>query len=362
MPLALRLLPETAHRLALRAMRAGLVPLRWPGRAGPPADPPVLAVRVFGRGFANPLAMAAGFDKNAEAVDALFALGFGSVEVGTVTPLAQPGNPLPRLFRLPAARALINRNGFANDGLEAVAARLAAWRKRPGPRPGVLGVNLGINKGCADPLADFAAGIRGLARLADYLVINVSSPNTPGLRDLQAHDRLGALAGHARAVLRECMPERAPALLFKIAPDLDDAEIAAVVEVAFQHRIDGLILTNTTVKRPAGLTDRHRDEAGGLSGEPLYAPSTDVLRRVCRLSGGRIPLIAGGGVSTGLDAYRKIRAGASLVQVYTAFAYEGPPLVRRIKADLARLLSADGFAGPAEAVGADVVEGRARAA
>ncbi len=361
MPLARRLSPEMAHRLALRAMHAGLLPLRLSRRAKSRTDDPILATRVWGLDFANPLGFAAGFDKTGEAADSLLAMGLGSVEIGTVTPRPQPGNPFPRLFRLPSAQALINRNGFTNDGLEAVGAKLRARLDRADRQPGVIGVNIGINKDCTDPLAEFEAGLQGFASLVDYLVINVSSPNTPGLRDLQAHDRLSALAGHARAVLSESFAHPPP-LLLKIAPDLDDAEIAAIVDVAFQHRIDGLIVCNTTITRPAGLTDRDRGEAGGLSGGPLYGLAIEVLRKVYRFSEGRIPLVGGGGVANGLDAYRKIRSGASLVQIFTAFAYQGPGLIPRMKAELARVLAADGFSNVSEAVGVDVVERRARAA
>jgi dihydroorotate dehydrogenase len=338
----LRLLPpELAHRLSVGALAAGLA-----GRASEPDDP-ILAIDLWGRHFPNPIGLAAGFDKDGAAPDRALALGFGSVEIGSVTPLPQPGNPRPRLFRLTEDRAVINRMGFNSEGHAAVAARLAHRE-----RVGILGVNLGRNKSSEDAAADFALGVRRFGALADYLVVNLSSPNTPGLRALQGREPLEALLDKL-AEARGTLPGGRPPLLVKIAPDLVDDELADIVAVARAKRVDGLIVGNTTVARPDALRSHHKREAGGLSGAPLFAPSTRILARVHALSGGGLPLIGCGGVASGADAYAKIRAGASLVQLYTALIYEGPGLVVRIKHDLAALLRRDGFQSVSQAVGVD---------
>jgi dihydroorotate dehydrogenase len=346
------LLPaEAAHRVTIVALRSGLVPKL----AGP--DDPVLTTRVWGLDFANPLGVAAGFDKDAEAVDGLLAMGFGFVEVGTVTPDPQPGNPKPRVFRLPEDRAVINRLGFNSRGLAPVVGRLE--RRLRARRAGIVGANVGMNQASRDAAADYAVGVEALAGLADYLVMNVSSPNTPGLRELQARPRLIELiqrvqAARARAAgAREGGGAPGPPLLLKIAPDLSDDELRDMAEVALETGLDGLVVTNTTVARPKGLKGRHRREPGGLSGAPLFERSTEVLREMHRLTQGRVPLVGVGGVASGPDAYAKIRAGASLVQLYTALIYEGPGLVGRIKAELAEVVRADGFERVGDAVGAD---------
>jgi dihydroorotate dehydrogenase len=353
-PLLRRLDPEVAHGLTLRALARGLAPRR------PGPDDPILASRVWGRDFANPIGLAAGFDKDAAVVAPLFDLGFGFVEVGTITPRPQAGNPRPRVFRLPEDRAVINRLGFAGAGAAAAARRLARWRAEGGRAEGgrgILGVNLGKNRDSRDAAADYAAGARALGRYADYLVINVSSPNTPGLRALQGRAELERLVEAVRGALAETLPGAPPPLLIKIAPDLAPADLEDIAAVALERALDGLIATNTTVARPAGLAGRHRAETGGLSGRPLFAPATRILAETYRLTGGRIPLIGVGGVASGAEAYAKIRAGASLVQLYTGLIYEGPALVPRIKAELARLLRRDGFASLGAAVGADQKKG-----
>jgi dihydroorotate dehydrogenase len=341
---ALRALdPETAHDLTLAALRAGLGP-------DAPADAdPILATGLAGLHLPNPVGLAPGFDKNAAVPRALLRAGFGFVECGTVTPRAQAGNPRPRLFRLAADRAVINRMGFNNAGLEAFAAGLGA--RGPG---GVVGANVGANKDSADRARDYVTGLQRLWPLADYFTLNVSSPNTPGLRDLQAKaalaDLLGAVA-EARAVLAAGPAGNRPVFL-KVAPDLSPGDVGDIVEAALAFGLEGLIVANTTVARSAGLSGGRRGEAGGLSGAPLFGPSTALLREFHAAAAGRLALIGVGGVASGRDAYAKLRAGADAVQLYTALAYEGPGLVSRILRELAALLRSDGFAGVREAVGA----------
>ncbi|MEX2648698.1 MAG: quinone-dependent dihydroorotate dehydrogenase [Alphaproteobacteria bacterium] len=325
-----RALPaETAHRAAVRALAFGL------GRRAAP-DPPALATRVLGLDLPNPIGLAAGFDKSAEAFEGALALGFGFVEVGTVTPRPQAGNPRPRLFRLPEDRAVINRMGFNNDGLDAVAARLA---RRTGS--GVVGANVGANKDSADRIADYALGVARLHGLADYITVNVSSPNTPGLRDLQQAERFAPLIDAVAAARAKAAGPARP-ILVKIAPDLEPDEAAALAELALGHGIDGLIIGNTTVTRPPSLRSAKRHEAGGLSGRPLLEPSTRLLAAVHHHVGGRLVLIGVGGVASAEDVNAKLRAGASLVQLYTALVYDGPRLVERLKRDLARLMEVRG--------------------
>ncbi len=336
----LRLLPpEAAHRATIRLLGAvgPLLPDATP-------DDPRLAVRAFGCDLSNPIGLAAGFDKDAEVPDAMTKFGFGLVECGTVTPRPQAGNAKPRLFRLPADGAVINRMGFNNRGMEAMAARLA-HRKRCG----VLGINIGANKDSPDRIEDYRIGFRRLAPLADYITINVSSPNTPGLRALQSRDELERLFA---ALESERVAAKVP-LLLKIAPDLTEGEIADVADIALASGLDGIIATNTTIARPSTLRDANASESGGLSGVPLFQRSTEVLKQLRQRVGGRLTLVGVGGVSSGADAYAKIRAGAALVQLYTALAYEGPKLIARIKKELLNCLEHDGFSTIAQAIGAD---------
>ena len=337
LPLLRRLDPETAHGLALAALRAGLGP-----RHGPVTSPR-LATRLAGLELSNPLGLAAGLDKNATAVGALVAAGFGFVEVGAATPQPQPGNPRPRLFRLREDRAVINRFGFNNDGAAVIAARLAA--RPPG---GIVGLNLGANKTSPDRAADYAEVLALAGPFIDFATVNVSSPNTERLRELQGKAALaGLLAGVGTANARLARPIP---LFLKIAPDLGEAELADVVEVALDAGIAGIVATNTTLARD-GLASRHAAEAGGLSGAPLFRRSTAVLARLHAISEGRLPLVGVGGVASAEDAYAKIRAGASAVQLYTALVYGGLGLVPRILHGLDALLARDGFATVAEAVG-----------
>ena len=352
---ALRLLPpEAAHRLVIRWLRSGLIP-----GPGFPEDP-ILATRLWDTEFRNPIGLAAGFDKHIEAPAALLKLGFGFVEMGSITPLPQAGNPRPRVFRLARDGAVINRLGFNSAGHAPAVARLTAAR-RGGARYGVVGVNLGANAASADFTGDYAAGVAAFAKLADYLVVNISSPNTPGLRDMQREGHFKALIDRVYAARDAAGSVFRLPILVKIAPDLAEADKKAVADIALTAGIDGLIVSNTTVARPAGLTGRHRGETGGLSGRPLFAPSTALLADMYRLTGGRVPLIGCGGVASGADAYAKILAGASLVELYTAVIYQGPGLIGRIKRDLAALLRRDGHASVAAAVGAGMGAGVAAA-
>jgi dihydroorotate dehydrogenase len=342
-PMLRRLPAEAAHNASLRAMQFGAARfLRGHGASS--AGQPILSQRLWGLDFPNPLGLAAGFDKDALAPNALLALGFGFVEIGTVTPRPQAGNPKPRLFRLDEDGAAINRMGFNSGGLDALVARLSRLR-----RAGVVGVNLGKNRDSVDAVADYEEGVRRASGLADYLVINVSSPNTPGLRDLQARAALRSLL-HRLVEMRDKTGRRAP-LLLKIAPDLTPDDRADIAEAVLDAGIDGLIVANTTVARPAGLRSRDAAETGGLSGRPLFAPSTELLAEMFRLTQGRLPLIGVGGIAGAADAFAKIRAGASLVQLYTALVFEGPALVARITAGLADLLRREGFASVRDAVG-----------
>jgi dihydroorotate dehydrogenase len=339
----LRLLPpEKAHGLAVAALKAGLV-------SGAPANlHPSLEIRVWDRAFPNPVGLAAGFDKDAEVFAALLRIGFGFVEVGTVTPKPQAGNPKPRMFRLEPDQALINRLGFNNGGLVAAVNRLSSRGR------GIVGANIGMNRDAANPIDDYLRGFKATFDRADYVVVNVSSPNTPGLRDLQGRDALMELLATLIEVRAQITPAgfRHTPLVVKIAPDLDDAAKGDIAAVALAAGIDGMIIGNTTLSRD-GLTSNGRDEAGGMSGRPLFARSTALLRDMYRLTDGRVPLIGTGGVASGVDAYAKIRAGASLVQLYTALVYHGPGLVARINDELAALLKADGIAEVADAIGVD---------
>ncbi|HEX8261567.1 MAG TPA: quinone-dependent dihydroorotate dehydrogenase [Allosphingosinicella sp.] len=331
-PLVFALDAERAHRLTIRALRA--VPAGEPAR-----EDPRLAIRVAGLDFPNPVGLAAGFDKDAEVPAQMLGFGFGFVEVGTLTPRPQPGNERPRLFRLAEDRAVVNRMGFNNGGFDAAKARLERRRR------GIVGVNVGANKDSADRIADYVAGVGELGPFADYLTINVSSPNTPGLRGLQDEGALRALL----AAVGEAREGVAPIFL-KVAPDLGPGEIDGIARAAVEAGIDALIVGNTTLSRPP-LRSRHGREAGGLSGAPLKPLALQRLKDFRAATGAGIPLIAAGGIENGVDAYERIRAGASLVQLYTALVYQGPGLAAAILGELRALLSRDGFETLAEAVG-----------
>ena len=328
---------ERAHRLAIRALE--LAP-----HGAPPMPEGPLATEVAGIAFRNPLGMAAGFDKDGEVPDALLGRGFGHVEVGSITPLPQPGNPKPRLFRLAEDEAIINRMGFNNRGAEAAHARLRARRGRPG----VVGINIGANKDSHDRVGDYALMAELMAPLATYLTVNVSSPNTPGLRALQDE---GALAGLLDAVL-EARGENGPPVFLKVAPDLEPADVDAIARIAMDRQLGALIVSNTTIDRPP-LASRHAGETGGLSGAPLKAKALQRLRDFRRATGGALPLVGVGGIASAEDAWERIRAGASLVQLYSAMIYRGPGIAREITRGLEALMRRDGFASVAEAVGTE---------
>ncbi|WP_338446825.1 quinone-dependent dihydroorotate dehydrogenase [Pelagerythrobacter marensis] len=328
--------PEVAHRTTIAALK--MSPVRKPAPPGP------LAIEVAGLRFPNPVGMAAGFDKDGEVPDAILGLGFGSVEIGSITPRPQAGNPKPRLFRLAEDRAVINRMGFNNGGAQAAEARL---RRREG-RAGIVGVNIGANKDSADRVADYALLTRRFAPVASYLTVNISSPNTPGLRALQDE---GALVALLDAVL-EARPADGPPVFLKVAPDLEPADVDAIARIALDRQLDALIVSNTTISRPP-LVSRHAGEGGGLSGAPLRDLAHTRLRDFRRATGGAIPLIGVGGIASAEDAWVRIRAGASLVQLYSAMVYEGPGLARRITRGLEELMRRDGYATLAEAVGSE---------
>ncbi|QJB68891.1 quinone-dependent dihydroorotate dehydrogenase [Parasphingorhabdus halotolerans] len=330
---------ERAHGLTIAALKA--VPM------GPaPKSDPVLATTVAGLTFPNPIGMAPGFDKNGEVPDALIRMGFGYAEVGTLTPLPQAGNPKPRIFRLEKDKAVINRLGFNNQGQEKAAPRLERMRRRMGK--GILGINIGANKDSDDRIADYVIGTRAMAPLADYLTVNISSPNTPGLRALQ--DK-GALEELLSAVMAARDGVKVPVFL-KVAPDLEPADIDDIVEVAMTQKIDALIVSNTTITRPH-LRSSSKNETGGLSGAPLKDLALQRLKDFRKASGDKIPLIGVGGIATAEDAYERICAGASLVQLYTAMIYKGPTMARSMACGLAKLVKRDGFHAVADAVGTD---------
>jgi dihydroorotate dehydrogenase len=341
-PALARLDPETAHGLTIRALN--LLP-----RRPPVPDDARLAVAAFGLRFPNPLGLAPGFDKHGEAVAAMLGLGFGFIEVGTVTPLPQPGNPRPRLFRLGADAAVINRFGFNSAGADVVHARLTAH-----PPQGLFGINIGANKTTADRAADYVAGIAAFADVADYFAVNVSSPNTPGLRDLQAAAALDDLLARVLEA-RDAAPVWRP-ILVKIAPDIDLAALDSIVDVARQRQIDGLIVANTTIARPSTLTDAAATESGGLSGRPLFAPSTRLLAAAFERVERQFPLIGVGGIDGPEAAIAKIEAGASLIQLYSALVFKGPALITSIKRGLLRWMETRGYGRLTDGVGARAVD------
>lgn len=340
---AMRTLPaETAHNTTIRALQAGLGPIA----SG--IDAPSLATSVGGLFLPNPVGLAAGFDKNAQVPDAMLAAGFGFVECGTVTPRPQAGNAKPRLFRLTEDRAVINRMGFNNGGLDAFRMRLVRRREKGG----IVGANLGANKDSDDRISDYVAGLSALWGLPDYFTINISSPNTPGLRGLQEAGAMDDLLGRFSEARSELAGDKPSVPVFlKVAPDLDSIQIERITEQARRYGMNAIIVSNTTIARPDTLASVHKGESGGLSGAPLFEASTDILREFAAAANGSIDLIGVGGISNGEQAYAKIRAGAKAVQLYSALVYHGPGLVQMIKRDITARLKADGFDTLSEAVG-----------
>ena len=345
-PFLWRLDPERAHRLSILALKT------IPPQILPVFDSfPALEQSLWGKCFKSPIGLAAGYDKDAEAVESLLSLGFGFVEIGGVTLRPQGGNPPPRLFRLTEDRAVINRMGLNSAGVDMVVQRLQKFSDYP--LPGPLAINLGLNKDSQNPPADYAALAGRLAPFAEILTLNVSSPNTPGLRALQDPGKLTEIVDSVRTSIAGSNSSSGPALLVKIAPDLSDRDVSDLAEFSLSHEIDGLVVANTTVARPASLRSVHREEAGGLSGAPLFNASTNLLRTMYKRTEGKIPIVGVGGISSGAEAYAKIRAGASLVQLYSAMVFEGPGLIGRITKELACLLEKDGLKTIEDAVGAD---------
>jgi len=355
---AMRMLPaEPAHKVTIKALKAGLGPVAVKTAA------PELGVEVGGLTLPNPVGLAAGFDKDCEVPDAMLAAGFGFVECGTVTPRPQIGNPKPRLFRLTEDQAVINRMGFNNGGLDQFKSRLEK-RLRPQARyfldnrppthlcRGIVGANLGANKDSTDRVGDYVTGLKALWGFSDYFTINISSPNTPGLRDLQNENAMDELLGRIAEARAELMGDKPSYPIFlKVAPDVDMGEIERIVQQARTYGMNAIIVSNTTIARPDTLQSQHKGEGGGLSGAPLFEPSTEILREFYAAAEGKIDLIGVGGISSGAQAYVKIRAGAKAVQLYSALVFQGPGLVREIKRDLKARLKADGFNSIVEAVG-----------
>jgi dihydroorotate dehydrogenase len=337
--------PEDAHNLTVRTLGLGL----GPAFQGP--DDPILKIEAFGLTFPNPIGLAAGLDKQATAIDAFMGFGFGSIEIGGVTPMPQPGNPRPRMVRVPTARGLINRFGFNSVGAIVFAERMKVWRAKARRTHNPVGINLGKNKETTDDAADYVANLIAVGPYADFVTINVSSPNTPGLRDLQGRERLTQIVQRVVAARDEHVPHLP--VLVKVALELDDEQQRDVAAVALQGGLQGIIVGNTTTTRPDVIPSNLAKEAGGFSGPVMLGPSNKMLANIYRLTEGKIPLIGDCGVFTGADAYAKIRAGATIVQVYTALIYEGPLVIQKIKRELADLLRRDGFKNVAEAVGVD---------
>ncbi len=346
-PLLFKLDPETAHDLAIWALQKGLAP-KFKTK-----DDPVLKTTICGLEFSNPLGLAAGCDRHAKAIGEFMGFGFGFVEVGGITPLPQPGNPKPRLYRITEAQGLINRMGFPGEGMEVCARRIAAWRDSvAGRQPAIMGIQIVKNKETVEPVPDYIACVKTLARHADYLTVNVSSPNTPGLRDLQSRDVLTDLL--KQIVQTRNAQTKKPPVFVKISPDETEQQMEDIAAAVMEAGVDGLIVGNTTLTRPNVVSADIAKQAGGFSGPVMFEPTTRLLTTMYRLTQKKIPLIGNCGIFSGEDAYKKIRAGASLVQLYTALIYKGPYLIPRIKSDLTALLKRDGFSSVADAVGVDV--------
>jgi dihydroorotate dehydrogenase len=344
-PLLFTLDPEQAHHLTLKLMKSGLLP------PCPSINDPALEVSLWGHKFPNPIGLSAGFDKNAEVIGPAFGMGFGFVEAGTVTPKPQHGNPKPRVFRDPSTESVINRMGFPNGGMNSFKANLEKFLSSKARPSGVVGINIGMNKSQTEPAKDYAVLIKMLGPLADYLTINISSPNTPGLRNLQSRGPLLELLSVVMEERKKACGDHPPPVLVKFAPDLDDAQQEEIAATALEAGIDGMILTNTTLERPDTLPKGFAAQQGGLSGKLLHAKSTEIIRNFYRLTKGKLPIIGVGGISSSADAYAKIKAGATLIQLYTSLVFKGPSVANSINRELLDLLKADGFSHISEAVG-----------
>lgn len=346
-PFLFKIDPEKAHNATLKAMKAGLIP--------PQAtfDNDVLKSTVFGLNFPNPVGLSAGFDKNAEVIGPAFKMGFGFVEAGTVTPKPQEGNPKPRVFRDPSNGAVINRMGFPNGGSAIFKDNLEKFLGAKHRPNGVVGLNIGMNKTQKEPAKDYAYLIRLLAPMADYLTINISSPNTPGLRDLQKREPLTQLLNAIMEEREKACRTNPPPLLVKLAPDLDEAQQEELASTLMDNKVDGVILGNTTLDRPEFLPSDFRAQQGGLSGQPLTQKSTAVIGNFYKLTDGKLPIIGVGGIANAEQAYEKIKAGASLVQLYTGLVFEGPSVAYSVNKKLIDLLQNDGYSNISEAIGAD---------
>ena len=342
-PFLFNLDPETAHDLAIKSLKFNFLP----SKTFEVEDEQMLNIQLLGINFSNPIGLAAGFDKSAEVYNSLLKLGFGFVEVGTVTPLKQPGNPKPRIFRLEEDRALINRLGFNNDGMEVIKNRIKSDKKK-----GILGINIGPNKETKNQKNDFCLGLKNFFDIADYITINISSPNTEGLRDIHDHEKLKDLLTDLNKIKKD-NKTKIP-LLLKVSPDIKDNHISEIVDVAIKNDISAIILTNSTNGNRDNLTSENKNEEGGLSGEPLQQISTNMIKKFYRILNGQIPIIGVGGVNSGKSAYEKIVAGASLLQLYTGFVYRGPSTAKDIKKELIQILKAEGISNIKEAIGKDI--------
>ncbi len=346
-PALFKIDPETAHQMTIKALRTGAL------RSCNKASSKVLEQNIFGLSFKNPVGMAAGFDKNAEVIAPLLKLGFGFTEAGTVTPKPQGGNPRPRIFRDPKSGSVINRMGFPNGGLRVFKPNIEHFLNDTSRPHGIIGINIGMNKEQSNAASDYCHLIEELAPLADYLTVNISSPNTPGLRDLQQKDALSDLIKKMKDTLSKTCPDDAPALLIKLAPDLTEEQQKEIAEALLQSQIDGIILSNTTLDRPDSLPTQFKEQKGGLSGTHVRAKSTSIIRNFYTLTHGEIPIIGVGGISTAEHAYEKIKAGASLVQLYTGMIYQGPDIANQINTELVKLLEKDGYSSIKEAIGVE---------
>ncbi len=344
-PAVFKMDPENAHSMTIKALKTGAVRNCCVTRSER------LEQDIFGLKFINPAGLSAGFDKNAEVIAPALKLGFGFTEVGTVTPQPQGGNPRPRIFRDPTNGAVINRMGFPNGGLHVFRPNLEKFLNASSRPQGVVGINIGMNKTQENPAEDYCALIKELAPLADYLTVNISSPNTPGLRNLQEKEPLTELITQMKKALSETCPENAPALLIKLAPDLDEKQQKEIAGVLMETGVSGVILSNTTLDRPDYLSEGFKDEAGGLSGSPVREKSTAIIRNFYKLTDGKLPIIGVGGISTAEHAYEKIKAGASLVQLYSGMIYEGPSIASKINSGLLELLNRDGYTNISDAIG-----------